>query len=467
MARLVRSRHPLEDGGSSKGSLWLRPDFQAQFLLVLALLLGGGGAAYGVYNLVVQLASLLILALNSGRVLYFFRRGPGIYVALVILTLALPVMQLLPFPPAVWASLPGRDLLAESLSLIDSPEAWYPISLSPSRTFVALMSLLPVFAIMVLVSNFDDRQWRATFRVLVVAAIALVVLGSLQLLLENRCFLLYRERVHPDFLYATFANHNTSGLFFVLAVVSLQALACLAPHNSKTRGDRPWSSRWVAIAIGAVFAVAVILTQSRSSMALLAVVFAVSAILLMPDVKMVRWQKVVALLMSVAFAIGAMLVVGGGTRFAASLGRFDKVEDVRPAIWEDTLASIERFWPVGSGISSFAEVFEVDESLENVWPYRAGRAHNDYLEIAQEGGLPGLMLILGWIGWSAWASYKSWSNGRLRLASAAITALVMIGLQSVIDYPLRNQAILCVGTLFLAFLTYSSQLKIHRGRGDL
>ncbi len=465
LARFARSRHRLHGGENPKSHLWLRPDFQVQILLVLALLFGGGGAAYGIFNLIVQLASLLVLAANPGRVRHFFQSGPVVYVVLVAVTLAFPVIQLLPLPPAVWGGLPGRDLLAESLSLIGHPDAWYPTSLSPSRTLVALFSLLPVFAIMVLVSTFDDRQWRATFRVLVAAAILLAVLGGLQLLLENRHLLLYRERVHSDFLYATFANHNTGGLFFVLAIAALLVLACLPFRRERSGYNQIWESRWVTIAIAAAFSVAVLLTQSRSSIALLVVPLFASPILFLPSMRMASWQKIGLLIVSAILIVGAMLVLGSGTRFAESLGRFDKIEDVRPAIWEDTLTSIERFWPVGSGISSFAEVFEVDETLEHVWPYHAGRAHNDYLEIAQEGGLPGVLVILGWMAWCAWAFYKSWRVGRWRPAAAAITALAVIALQSAIDYPLRNQAMLCVGGLFLAFLTYSSRTEVLR-RGD-
>ena len=101
-------------------------------------------------------------------------------------------------------------------------------------------------------------------------------------------------------------------------------------------------------------------------------------------------------------------------------------------------------------MGTFDEVFQADESLENLTQRRAGRAHNDYLEVAIESGMACVILVAAWL--AAWL-FLTW---RARLSSDRWIAwtgsaiLLAIALQSIVDYPLRNQAMLSVAAL--AFL---------------
>ena len=159
----------------------------------------------------------------------------------------------------------------------------------------------------------------------------------------------------------------------------------------------------------------------------------------------------------------AVLVAGGGLlvnenrQIRQSLVRFDNLDDHRPHIWIDTLTAIDRFWPVGSGIGTFDEVFQIDESLEHLTPARAGRAHNDYLEIALESGVVGLALALVWMAFLCIRSVQAIREGGNCCSAACIFALM--ALQSISDYPLRNQTLLCVAGLVLALLIQSPRQR--------
>jgi O-antigen ligase len=84
---------------------------------------------------------------------------------------------------------------------------------------------------------------------------------------------------------------------------------------------------------------------------------------------------------------------------------------------------------------------------------RAGRAHNDYIELTIETGAAGLVLValwlvlLGWLSWQVRHSSQRWA------AWAASTFLLAIALQSITDYPLRNQAMLALAAYALLLLT--------------
>ena len=103
-------------------------------------------------------------------------------------------------------------------------------------------------------------------------------------------------------------------------------------------------------------------------------------------------------------------------------------------------------------MGTFDEVFQADESLENLTERRAGRAHNDYIELAIESGFTGLALAAMWLVLMAWLSWKARASQFRWAAWAASATLLAIALQSVTDYPLRNQTMLAVGAFAVLLL---------------
>ena len=127
-------------------------------------------------------------------------------------------------------------------------------------------------------------------------------------------------------------------------------------------------------------------------------------------------------------------------------------EDARAYIWDDAAYSTKRYFPVGSGMGTFDEVFQLDESLENMTLRRAGRAHNDYLEVAIEAGLPGIALIAGWLALLAWFSWQARHSRDRWIAWSGAAILLVIALQSITDYPLRNHSMLALAGFALVVL---------------
>ncbi len=139
-------------------------------------------------------------------------------------------------------------------------------------------------------------------------------------------------------------------------------------------------------------------------------------------------------------------------QIGATLERFEAKDDPRRFIWDDATYSVSRYWPAGAGMGTFDEVFQLDESLENLTKRRAGRAHNDYIELAIEAGPLGLalagawVLLVGGLSWQARRSSQRWT------AWAGSTFLLAIALQSITDYPLRNQTMLAMAGFALLLL---------------
>lgn len=94
----------------------------------------------------------------------------------------------------------------------------------------------------------------------------------------------------------------------------------------------------------------------------------------------------------------------------------------------------------------------MDESLEYVSLGRAGRAHSNYRELAIELGIPGIILLAAWLVWLGQACWRRRRDSDCWLAYVVFASCITISLQSALDYPLRNHAMLAVAGLLLVFL---------------
>lgn len=437
-------------------------------LLAVALTLGGGGVRYGLANLAVQLIALAILGLHRAEFLAFWKHGPTGLKTLMGLSLLIPALQLVPLPEFGWTALPGRDLVVQSREAAGLPSGWAPASLDPARTLVALTGMIVPLVILSVGWAAPRRHLMSVGWFMVVLGLICFAIGVPQVLSEGNLFQIYEERTSASLLLGTFANRNSTGLFLVcaLAMAALLPLPLARPHPAALP---------VRLGICALLLVGVILTQSRSATALATIPVALGCLrafaIWRSERKAQRGSapdRTVALMLSAVaigmVAVGTVLAVAPG-RVGDLVERFAQQEDARTAIWEDAAYSADRFWPVGAGMGSFDEVYQVDESLESLSQRRAGRAHNDFIELGIEAGAAGLALaalwlvLVVWLAWRARLSQFRWAAW----ASAAI--LCAIALQSITDYPLRNQAMLATAAFAMLMLARIGTASSHETAG--
>ncbi len=421
-------------------------------ILVLAIALGGGGSKYGISNLIVQLAALIALSFDRQAFFAFWRAAPIMLRVLVALSVLLPLLYTLPLPSAMWGALPGRELVAQSFDLIGGKD-WATASVDPIRTLLAVTALITPIAILTIGWAAPRDQLILVGWVAVALGLINFLMGIPQALSTGQEWLLYPENNMPGVLFGAFANRNSAGLFLVgtLALAAtLPAPARFAPAAMAGR-----------IAICTLLFVAVILTRSRTALvlAMIPVAFAVLRAMLWQlrrnNSEAMRGPRSVFLILApvvIVVGLAGAVVVAAPGRVNDVLERFSQGEDARSYMWEDAAYSAERYWPVGSGTGTFDDVFQIDESLENMTLRRAGRAHNDYLEVAIEAGLPGLALIAGWLALIVWLSWRARKSPHRWIAWGGGIILLTIALQSITDYPLRNVSMLAFGGYALLVL---------------
>lgn len=419
-------------------------------VLLVAFVCGGGGieAAFG--NLAVQLVALMVLAVRRESVLCFWRESPFVLRLLIAASLALPLVQIIPLPPAIWTMLPGRSLVFQALEQTGQADAWMPISLDPLRTLLALTALVTPLAVLTAGWTLPRTRLIELGWITVALGVVTLVIGAVQISSPTDQFTIYGSRDPGAFLVGTFASRNSAGLFLTFTL----ALAALLPSPRPHPAVLP-----IRLGLCVLILVAIVLTQSRTALviallpALLGAMRAVAAQARGLASPIARTLVVaVGTVGLVGVGAGALVVTAPG-RVAATLERFEAKDDARRFIWGDAIYSAGKYWPAGTGMGTFDDVYQVDESLENLTLRRAGRAHNDYIEVTIEAGAPGLalaalwLLLIGWLSWCARGSNDRW------IAWAGSAFLIGIALQSITDYPLRMQTVLAFAGLALLLLT--------------
>lgn len=418
------------------------PALAVAALIALALTAGGGGVSAAFGNLAVQLAALLLFAVFARDAGGFIRHGPRTLAILVITSCLLPLVQLVPMPPSWWASLPGRDLVAKSFDLAGG-RGWFPLSVAPGRTLLAFLGTLAPAAIIAVGCGLrPDRlvwlQW-----VMVGATLSIALFGATHLVNDRWGDLYAGQQPLPGVLVGTFADRNAAALLLIAGLLLLIGVP-VAPRTPVQMS--------LHFSAGIFLLLCIVLTGSRTGMILIGA----PALLLVGRVASARGRRrLVGLALGVAIVAVASLAVLSTGRGQASLSRFEDNDGMRAEMREDARFAAAHYWPVGTGMGTFDEVFQIDESLEYVSPRRAGRAHMDYLELAIEAGLAGLVLAAAWAGWVAWQAWRATRCPGAWPARAAGLIVATIAAQSLLSFPLRSQAMLCVAAFAIVLLARS------------
>jgi O-antigen ligase len=428
--------------------------------LLLCLIFGGASAAGGWSNLALQLIGLgLIFWAVAARPSTPPSTAARDGMAILVLVLFLFAVQLVPLPPALWTHLPGRAPVVEGFRLLNRPLPWLPLSLEPYRTLSAGFWLIPAAATYLAMVRLG--AFRAAWLAWAVAAVTLVsvTLGALQIVGgEESQWYFYRITNHGA-MVGFFANANHLATLLVSTIPFLAAiyLAARGGHGSVQK-----SSALLVILIGTLLVVFVGIGVNTSLAGIGLSVPVLGATLLMfyarkrpPPV----WAPVL---------IGLLLVASVATVMSSpfennlTTARADD-EDSRRLTYARTLDAATDYFPFGSGIGTFQQVYRQHEDPAKTDNTYMNHAHSDYVELALETGLPGYVVLALFLLWWARRAIAVWRpedpDVYARAASIASAAILA---HSLVDYPLRTAAI---GAVFAMCCGLMSHARSHRRRG--
>jgi O-antigen ligase len=417
--------------------------------LLLCLLLGGSSAANWA-NVALQLLALpLIFRALAARKLPEISPAGRKLVAMLCALVALIALQLMPLPPGLWTELPGRESVARSYELMGQPLPWLTLSLAPHETLMSAMWLLPPAAVLLtLVSIGTDRPDLMVW-VLLGVTMAAMLLGTLQMGGGTTWY--FYEFTNFGGLTGFFANTNHMATLLLVTVPFLAAIYArkLTPPDTRQKS----LALAVLAALASAFVISgVIMIKSLAGIALLLPVGGASLIMILQGR---RRAPLYAWLLIAAVGAGSTALVltpsSGNDLTQAGSATYQLT---RYHAWPRTLAAALDFAPMGSGVGTFVNVYPRYEDPTQVEMTYMNHAHNEYIEIALETGVPGLLLLAMFIHWWMRRTFSVWRDPQHGdvFAQAATIASAAILVHSIVDYPLRTTAIssvfaLCCGLM--------------------
>lgn len=440
---------------------------QIGYYLLITLLacafLFGGSARDDVRSLI--LFRPISAMLFSGALFLAWQTGV-IYAnrALLLIAVAIPVLalvQLIPLPPPVWSGLPGRDLIWRIGEIAQIEQPWRPLSVVPYRTWNSFWATLAPLAALLLGLCYSRERSYQVVLALAVFILASVLLSLLQVIgAPGNRFYLYAV-TNPDAAVGLFANRNHQAMLLAIAFPVFAAAASISKGARETAAPK----RQLAIGLGVLMLPFILVTGSRAGLLLVVIGAALALWVYRNPAQFApsRRKKMKPSLMWGAVAGFAICIVGATAiaARAAALDRLfakDTIADLRFEVTAPIWRAALHYFPAGSGLGTFVEVYKVVEPDRLLSPRYLNHAHNDWLEVLLTAGLPGLLICAAAI----------WLLGRAAIgvvrerveaptfdtvtARLGLAIVVILALGSAYDYPLRTPSLACLFAVAVAWL---------------
>ena len=408
-------------------------------------------------------------------------RTVRIGIALVLLLAAIAVQATpLPYPWAAWLS-PGLETFLREFQLGYRPPRRHSLSLEPTHTVVVCVMAIGLSLLLIGATRMIRRiplEWLVSQ--LMGLAVALAVFGIVQRAFFDPAHPLVYGFWEPRYGGNPFGpfvnrNHFAGWMVMVLPLVAMYGVGMLREAKlPAVRGAGAWLRSIAAVDGNRIFLIgvatfvmgaALVLTGSRSGIASFAVAVATMLVFLLREIPQ-RRQRIAAIVYAGTLLVGAMAWAGSDMIVARFASAPDAMSE-RFEAWRNTLTIIRDFPVFGVGLGGYARAMLVYQTGDRQLMYV--QAHNDYLQLAAEGGL----LVMGP---AVLVALTAFGTIRRRLAGTeddpltfwtrrgAVAGLLGIAAQSLMEFSLQmpGNAVLFVMLLAIAMHRPRSTHHAHR-----
>jgi O-antigen ligase len=404
-----------------------------------------------VYSFLIFAAFLFLLWQGSNQ----WRWVPNkIFVITMVFFFTLTLSQYLPLPSSILSFLsPFRhDALETSNRLLDNPMSWQSLSYSPLNSFSWWIFLLSVFIFFFVLKYFCDyrKNLKLLITIMIGLAIAEAIYGIIQALIPSLGVLWvdYIQSYMGD-ARGTFINRNHFAGFIEMVWLPALGFTLAMGFRGKEVNIRKLlasdrlNKQILLVLSMVIMLLALLLSRSRAGIMgafiglLIFVLLSRFANKRLPLGFWIMGGAMASLIVLYGFKIGfdpiieRFLLIGEG--------------DSRLSIWRDSLVILKDH-PLGIGLGNFKYVFPV-YNLSNVSETRYLYAHNDYLHLLVEAGIPGFLALVSGFFIFLGKSFKKVKQMkshhdplRFFLAIGALSSLVSIAFHSFFDFNLHMPA---------------------------
>lgn len=429
--------------------------FSIVIMLTLACFWWGGGSRNDIPGLIIlqpfAVLCIAALLLAPGEIDWPLIRTPLVLLGALA---AIMLVQLVPLPPSIWAALPGQDRLISFVALAGDELPWRTLSVTPDLTLAGLIGLVVPLAGLI---GFAALPRERAYSLLnwLLGALALGALLGLGQLLGGENSNLYRYSVtNEGSAVGLFANRNHQAVFLAMGWPML-ALWAAAPHHPQRRKLRGWIAAAMAIFLLPMLAA----TGSRAGLFFAIIGLGAGWWVLLSERRFSSRsdRRQLPLALKIGLPVCGLVVLAAATMLSRAeavrrLFEENVTGDLRSEIYPRVIQIARDFAPFGSGFGSFDPIFKLYEPEAMLRSTYLNHAHNDLLELAMTGGVPALVVagaFLLWLISKAVTVFRASHSGRARgFGVMAVSAILIILLSSLVDYPLRTPLL---GLLFAFF----------------
>lgn len=457
----------------SRRSIWMLGCFAAAAVAM------GGGSRYDVASVPFLRAFAIFLTFAIVAVMPSSNwRGLRVPLLLIVMLALWMCIQLLPLPSEIWSTLPLRAPILAMDQLLSAPDRWRPISLAPAFTWNSLLSLCVPLAAILIAGTVQAGERIRIWWTIWACALASAAFGMLQFMAGPRsAFYLFRI-TNEGALVGLFANRNHHA---VLLAIGILAAGWLVANEATRRNPKPLL---IPALIGSIvtFLLLIFAIGSRTGLvcgmggALLAygvirrsyrfkqkqIIHGRSKqrVRQAAEARSERLKRGVFATIPF-FLIGALTALFYLSDRGNSVTRLfgsDTAEDGRVQTLAPILSLLKEQWLLGSGFGSFARVYQIIEPDALLQEAYLNHAHNDWLQLPIEGGVPGALIFIVGMSWISFQLVRSWRDRSEREGAKTAevwvlaAAFVVLAAGSMTDYPLRAPSMAMVAMFLVVIL---------------
>lgn len=385
------------------------------------------------------------------------RRSPsvGFVFGLAAVCLAIAA-QLIPMPLRALTLLSPRALTAIrqiDLAFTIAPAA-HALSVWPSGTATALF-LFVSFSTLLLGTAVLTSVVGSRFLVelLTITGVILALIGIVQQPLYAGKIYGFWVSLEGGTAFGPFINRNHFAGWMLMALPLALGYLCASMARAMRGLRTDWNSRlhWLSspdanklmltAAAIVMMAVAVVLTFSRSGIIALSLSLAATVWLALRRLQ--GGSRKIVVVSYLAGLVAVLVLAAGPDRVIHRFSDSNQIElDARTGAWIDAAATFKRYWLTGTGLNTYQIVNVLYQQHDS--EHFANAAHNDYLQLAAEGGVL-MMIAVG----SCLIILLRDVRRRFRedghsstywIRAGAVTALLAIALQETVDFSLQIPA---------------------------
>ena len=374
------------------------------------------------------------------------------------------IITLLPLP-VDW--FPDKRLMLSRIgenNFLGTPSKYLTISNAPAETIRSFLAFGPGGLGLTVACLLKKQQRTLIFYVLSGLGVISICLGFGQIFLgPNSEFYLW-EITNRDSAVGVFSNANHQTIFAVILLCPITYYC--AEHLRKFRNNMFDGVGQLTLNF-VLFAFTIIGVTIGGSLGgyLLFIVAIIFSIIFLSPQKIISKRNALFFFSGLMIILGAVLAIFNSPR-VSRLGHtsFGDGDLSRIGILAKLRLIIEEYGLTGTGFGSFEVIYPFYEDLGNIPTKFVPHAHNDWLEWYVELGLPGLLILFVFVVCvlkNFIALSKLPPEMTVLQSKLAALSVTLLGLHSLIDYPLRTPFLALVFATMLGMSL--SQPKTKRG----